>query len=271
MVSVGSTIFRGDGVSANLSNDGPYPGVIVSRGFNLSSDDGGGFLTGTTDQKTTDPKLGPLQDNGGPTLTHLPLPSSPAIDQGSSDPLLPFGATTDQRGFTRTVDDLTIPNVPLGDGTDIGAVELGGAPVQPAKQADLLVSLGVDKTSVKQGEQLTYTITVQNFGPDAATSVVVNDTLSSGTTFVSAHANKGSFTAPPANQTGVVTWTLGDLSNGEAEGAQLVVTVTLKGKSTVTNTAAVSSGSDDPNPANNVAAITTTLAAGGGGSGGKKK
>ena len=39
------------------------------------------------DQNNTDPMLGPLQDNGGPTLTHALLTGSPAIDAG--DPRLP--------------------------------------------------------------------------------------------------------------------------------------------------------------------------------------
>jgi hypothetical protein len=48
--------------------------------------------------------LGPLQDNGGPTMTHALLPGSVAIDHvpasmcldENGDPL-----TTDQRGFPR--------------------------------------------------------------------------------------------------------------------------------------------------------------------------
>ena len=58
----------------------------------------------------TDPLLGELADNGGPTLTHLPLPNSPVIDAGSN----PNSLTTDQRGEQRLV----------GEGVDIGAVEV---------------------------------------------------------------------------------------------------------------------------------------------------
>ncbi len=56
-----------------------------------------------------DLRLGPLQDNGGPTLTVAPRPGSPLLDAGSN----PAGLTTDQRGFPRAV----------GTATDIGAVE----------------------------------------------------------------------------------------------------------------------------------------------------
>ena len=66
-IEVGNTIFKA-GQGANIRNSGG--GTITSHGYNLSSDDGGGFLNGTGDQINTDPILGPLQDNGGPTFTH---------------------------------------------------------------------------------------------------------------------------------------------------------------------------------------------------------
>ncbi len=53
-------------------------------------------------------RLGPLQDNGGPTWTHLPLPDSPAIDNGDPD-----AVGIDQRGLPRLV----------GAAADIGSVE----------------------------------------------------------------------------------------------------------------------------------------------------
>ncbi len=66
-----------------------------------------------------DPKLGPLQANGGPTLTMAPLPGSPVINAGSA----PFESIpTDQRGMTR---DYVLPGYPSpGDGSDLGAVEI---------------------------------------------------------------------------------------------------------------------------------------------------
>jgi hypothetical protein len=84
----------------NIFNDG---GTITSDGYNLSSDDGGGYLNGLGDQINTNPMLGPLQDNGGPTLTHALLPGSPAIDTG--DPNFTPPPDYDQRGpgFDRVV------------------------------------------------------------------------------------------------------------------------------------------------------------------------
>jgi hypothetical protein len=58
-------------------------GTVTSLGYNLSDDDSGGFLIGPGDQINTDPMLGPLQSDGGPTFTHALLSGSPAIDAGN--------------------------------------------------------------------------------------------------------------------------------------------------------------------------------------------
>jgi hypothetical protein len=92
-IETGNTIFDAGASGQNIFNDG---GTVTSHGYNLSSDDGGGYLTGPGDQINTDPLLGPLQDNGGPTLTHSPLSGSPAIDAG--DPNFTPPPFHDQRG-----------------------------------------------------------------------------------------------------------------------------------------------------------------------------
>jgi len=99
-VEIGDTVFTAGVSGVNIANNG---GTVISLGYNLSSDDGGGFLTGPGDQINTDPLLGPLQDNGGPTFTHELLPGSPAIDAG--DPNFTPPPFFDQRGpgFDRVV------------------------------------------------------------------------------------------------------------------------------------------------------------------------
>jgi hypothetical protein len=107
-------------------------GSFTSLGYNLA-DDGGCALTESTDRPETDPLLGPLAANGGPTLTHALLAGSPAIDHGTSDLAL-TGVdvlTTDQRGLTRPVDFTEIANAPAADGADIGAFELQRPPPTP--------------------------------------------------------------------------------------------------------------------------------------------
>jgi len=120
LTSIVGTIIAGNGtvdVEGNDS-DGPIestnsligtvaPGTIVS--------DQGGTIT------AADPLLGPLADNGGPTLTHALLEGSPAIDAGP-DPVPDFpGNEFDQRGdgFPRVV----------GTRVDIGAYEFAPEPI----------------------------------------------------------------------------------------------------------------------------------------------
>ena len=119
-----STILKSAVTIANHS------GTVISSGWNLSSDNGGGFLTGTDDQINTDPLLDPagLQDNGGPTQTIALIAGSPALDKARHF----FANETDQRGLPRPFDNPSIPNAPSGDGTDIGAYEADADPIQGA-------------------------------------------------------------------------------------------------------------------------------------------
>jgi hypothetical protein len=94
---------------------------IQSSGYNLASD-GSCTFAATGDQNSTNPLLGPLQNNGGPTLTHALTQSSPAFNAGNpaavgSSLACPI---TDQRGTTR----------PQGGRCDIGAFELATGVVE---------------------------------------------------------------------------------------------------------------------------------------------
>ena len=90
-----NTVLNTGTSGSNLFDSG---GTVRSHGYNLSSDDGGGVLTGPGDEINVDPLLGPLQDNGGPTLTLELLPGSPAIDAGDAELYPP--PFYDQRGLS---------------------------------------------------------------------------------------------------------------------------------------------------------------------------
>jgi hypothetical protein len=109
-LEIGNTIFNRGASGENIVNNG---GMVTSHGYNVCSDNGSGYLNGPGDQVNTDPLLGPLQDNGGPTLTHAPLSGSPAIDAG--DPNFTPPPFHDQRGpcFYRV----------FGRRIDVGSVE----------------------------------------------------------------------------------------------------------------------------------------------------
>jgi hypothetical protein len=111
-LDIGNTILNAGSSSANIVQTGTN--MITSLGYNLSSDNAGGFLTGPGDQINTDPMLGPLQDNGGPTFTHDLLTGSPAINTG--DPNFTPPPSTDQRGYYRVV---------------TGRIDIGSLEVQP--------------------------------------------------------------------------------------------------------------------------------------------
>jgi hypothetical protein len=119
--SAGGSLFNQFGTATlrntiivNSSLGGGCDGTIISSGHNLESGNTCG-LTGAGDLTNTNPLLGPLQDNGGPTFTHALLEGSPAIDAGINGGVL----STDQRGYPR-----------IWNGTvDIGAYEYGQRPV----------------------------------------------------------------------------------------------------------------------------------------------
>ena len=125
-VLVGNTIIGG-----NFNRDVGYEPSVLSldvfgnftdTGNNLIGDRTGstGFTTSTlvgTSANPINPKLTPLQNNGGGTFTNALLADSPAINAGKNA-LIPAGITTDQRGagFDR-----------ISQGTvDIGALEFNG-------------------------------------------------------------------------------------------------------------------------------------------------
>ena len=120
-VEIGDTILIRGASGSNFTNT---LGTVISHGYNLSSDGGGGFLTALGDQIHTNAMLGPLQNNGGLTFTHALPFGSPAVDQGKRDAIPSLALTTDQRGALRPFDFSTINNAGGGDGSDIGAFEV---------------------------------------------------------------------------------------------------------------------------------------------------
>ena len=97
--------------------------------------------------------------------------------------------------------------------------------------------------SVFAASNLVYTISVTNFGPSSASAVVVTDALPTGVTFVSASGGG-------LNNSGVVNWSLGILTNGQT--SNVTVTVTAPASGSLSNVATVSTPTGDPNLTNNL-------------------
>jgi hypothetical protein len=113
----GSTVVLQNSIVAN-NTGGNCHGAMTSNGYNLSSDSTCDFDS-TGDMNNSDPELGKLRNNGGPTQTMALRRDSPAIDSGN-----PSGCAdgagrllkTDQRGKPR-------PDKEDTGGCDMGAYE----------------------------------------------------------------------------------------------------------------------------------------------------
>ncbi|MHC4875350.1 MAG: choice-of-anchor Q domain-containing protein [Planctomycetota bacterium] len=142
--SLKNTIVAGNQINGNPPNsDVDVSGVqFNSIGNNLIGDRGSvtSFVDGANADiigvagNEVDPLLGPLQDNGGPTLTHALLFGSPARDAGTNVGVL----STDQRGFARIFD---------GDGDGLATVDIG------AFESGFVVNTFADTIDVLPGDQ----------------------------------------------------------------------------------------------------------------------
>ncbi len=121
-----------------------------------------------------------------------------------------------------------------------------------------VVDLAITKVDlpdpVYSGRELTYSITVSNAGPSAATDVVVTDTLPAHLTLVSSQVSQGTV----SQAAGAVTGNLGTLSPGTSASLTLVVVVDAKFEGPLINKAEVQGRQYDSKTANNVANTNTT-------------
>jgi hypothetical protein len=108
---IGRNVSYPSGATAGGSlDDCTVFGPSTSEGHNISSDDDCGFIR-ASDRDSTNPRIEPLADNGGPTNTIALRPTSLAVDRAAKPCPPPY---VDQRGVSR----------PKGPRCDIGAFEL---------------------------------------------------------------------------------------------------------------------------------------------------
>ena len=122
---------------------------------------------------------------------------------------------------------------------------------------DLAVNMSVDNYSPNAGDIITYTVTVTNNGPGAATGVVVADQMPPGITYISDSPSQGNYNSDSGE------WTVGDL--GSLAQATLNVTVKLDDEglenTTITYTASITSADQaDPNSVNNSSSASLSVA-----------
>ena len=129
--------------------------------------------------------------------------------------------------------------------------ETGGEP-----KADVAVTGSAQPEPVAVGATLTYTITVINKGPAAASSITLTDRLPGALAFVSATSPQGTC----ANVRGTVACSLGSL--GLNRQAVVTLRVTVNGRpadGVVTSTVAVTAREIDPDVSNNTTSARTTV------------
>ncbi|HWP92991.1 MAG TPA: SBBP repeat-containing protein [Thermodesulfobacteriota bacterium] len=130
---------------------------------------------------------------------------------------------------------------------------------QGVANADLSVTKSDSPDPVTQGNDLIYTITVTNNGPDTATDVILIDTLPSGVTVVSASAG-----CTEDNST-ITCRLTPQMAKDDSATVTIVVTPIDAGE--ITNTASVTGNESDPDITNNMATTTTTVEGEGGDNG----
>jgi uncharacterized repeat protein (TIGR01451 family) len=121
-------------------------------------------------------------------------------------------------------------------------------------RTDLAVTKASSPDPVQPGATLTYTVTVTNNGPDAATGVVLTDTLPGTVIYVSASATSGMC----SQSSGTVTCNIGAIANGASEVATIIVTAPGS-VGDITNTASVTGDQLDPVSGNDATSEVTQV------------
>lgn len=199
----------------------------------------------------------------GLTLSSIPAGCAYAA------PVLTCSLGTLAPGATETINLTTTANS-LGTHENVAVVTpTDDTPANNTSKADVLVvtafippppsaDLSITKTDqvdpVQAGENINYTLTVTNNGPDAAANVTVSDALPAGLGFVSATPSQGS-----CNSTSPISCSLGTVANGQTVTVLVVASTTSATPGTVVNTATVGSTTGDPKTGDNEDSEDTTV------------
>ncbi len=203
---------------------------------------GGSFVAGGYNKTVSHSFGNPLQrrqawsgSSGGFINTLVNLPASAS------------GQTVQLRWF------LGNDNSVASTGWNIDSVAISNIVCCSGNSADLAVSDSVSPALLDLSSNVTFTLIVTNFGPNAAGSVVVTDSIPAGFTFTSATVSQGSW----SDVGNVFTATLGTIANQGSATVTIQATATIPGS--WTNRAVVSSSSPEINSTNNAATATAAV------------
>jgi uncharacterized repeat protein (TIGR01451 family) len=242
----------GDNVvfTMTVSNAGPSTATgvqvkdLLPSGLTYVSDNGGGAYVSGTGIWT----VGTVATSGAATLHITATPTAASAN-----------------GVTNTA-EITVSDVPDPNSTPNNHVatedDQKSVTITPLK-ADLAVTQSDSPDPVFVGNNITYSVTVTNNGPNAAANATLTDPVPTGTTF-SSITPPGGWTCNTLTPgaTGTITCSTASLVSGSPAGFSIVVNVNSSAKgSTISNTATVSSATYDPIPGNNSAPAATTVTA----------
>ena len=220
-----NTIIANNQAGSGTGFDVGGPDAVTSQDYNLIGNNAGSSITGVTTHNivNADPKLGPLADNGGPTMTHALLQNSPALDAGDNcvtdvahcgDSTIPQ-LVADQRSFSRMIDG---PDADQTATVDIGAYELQPALanlVDVTTNEDSQLLVGFDPGDTSTINSLTAT--------SSNTTLVPND---SAHLTIGIHGSSGVITINPAvNQFGTTNIAVNLNRTGGPETKTFLLTV----------------------------------------------
>lgn len=165
---------------------------------------------------------------------------------------LDIEVTIDAAAVSPVTNTATITNSSQVDNNAANNSDDAETTLPPA--ADLVIVKTDSQDPSTINGSLGYMLDVTNNGPDTATNVVVTDTLPGNVTFQSASTSQGAC----SESGGTVTCNVGDIANGDSVEVNILVTAPPT-PGTITNTASVTSDTDDPDTANNTDSEDTQI------------
>ena len=226
--------------NVNVLNNGPSDASTIVVTDTLPA--GVTFDSATSDQNVT-----PTQSNGVVTLTlttlnvgasaNLTINVTPSAGPGST--LIDSASVSSQTADPNLSNNSATLSIPV-----VGI-------------SDLNISATAGSSTVYAGQNVTYTISVSNLGPDDDADATVTSQLPADVQFVSAATSTGG--SPSVTQGGLLTADLGPLSSGQSSVVTLVVTAEALTAETLTTEFSVQGQNVDPVPSNNNATVSVTV------------
>jgi uncharacterized repeat protein (TIGR01451 family) len=208
-----------------------------------------------------------MQQNNGPAFNCAPLPAVGSggtvtctiatLDAGAS---ASFTLTTHVPPGSGGTDYFNVVTVSSSATTDPNPENNTGTASVRAASSDVSI-LKTGPATATAGDNISWTLTIANGGPDTASNASFVDQLPSGTTFVSLVQDTGpaatSCTTPNPGANGIVSCNFAGLASGVS--AQFTLTAKIGNAVSITNTATASSDNADPDTEDNSSSVTTTV------------